>query len=95
MQKVRSEFPEIEEIKNDIDSLRDNVVELSRHIKEEGKTQASKLTDVAFERLADLRKSASFEYQRAEKAVKQKPGQSIAIAFGAGLLLSALFRRGN
>lgn len=95
MQKVKSEFPEIEEIRNDIDSLKDNVVELSKHLQSEGKNQAFKLGDIAMERLSDLKKSASFEYQRAEKAVKQKPGQSVAIAFAAGLLASALFRRGH
>jgi ElaB/YqjD/DUF883 family membrane-anchored ribosome-binding protein len=95
MQKVRSEFPEIEEIRHDIDSLKDNVVELSRHIKSEGKAQTSKLTEIALDRIADLRKSATFEYQRAEKAVKAKPGQSVAIAFAAGLLASMLIRRGN
>lgn len=91
MKNMRSEFPEIEEIRQDIESLKSNVVDLSRHVKSEGKVQASRLTEVALERLADLRKNASFEYHRAEKAVKSKPGQSIAIAFAAGLVTSLLF----
>lgn len=95
MKQTRSEFPEIEEIRNDIESLKTNVVDLSRHIKEEGKIQASRLTEVAMDRIADLRKNASVEYQKAERAVKAKPGQSIAIAFAAGLVASLLIRRGR
>ncbi len=93
MKNVRSEFPEIEEIRQDIESLKTNVVDLSRHVKAESKIQASRLTEVALERLSDLRKNASYEYHRAEKAVKAKPGQSVAIAFAAGLVASMLFSR--
>lgn len=93
MQKARSEFPEIEEIKQDIDSLKSNVVELTKHMKSEGKVQASRIGEVAMQQLEELKKSAQLEYLKAEKAVKAKPGQSIAIAFGAGLLASFLLRR--
>lgn len=92
MQKMRSEFPEIEEIKQDIDSLKSNVVELTKHVKSEGRTQAGRISEIAAERLLDLKKSAQLEYLKAEKAVKAKPGQSLAIAFGAGLLASFLLR---
>jgi hypothetical protein len=95
MQKSRSEFPEIEEIRHDIESLKTNVVDLSRHIKSEGSFQASRLSEIALERLADLRKNAAFEYTRAERAVKAKPAQSVAIAFAAGLVTSLFFRRGR
>lgn len=93
MQKVRSEFPEIEEIKQDIDSLKSNVVELTRHVKSEGRIQARKLGDIAMDRLTDLKKSAQLEYLKAEKQIKAKPGQSIAIAFAAGLVTSFLLGR--
>lgn len=94
MQKIRSEFPEIEEIKQDIDSLKSNVVELTRHVQSEGRFQAGKISELAAQRLTDLKKSAQLEYLKVEKAVKAKPGQSVAIAFGAGLLVSFLLRRG-
>ncbi|MCB1538387.1 MAG: hypothetical protein H6865_04445 [Rhodospirillales bacterium] len=94
MQKsIRSDFPEIEEIRNDLDSLKNNVVELSRHLKSEGRVQASRLSDLAIDRIAELRKSAANEYHRAETRVKEKPGQSIAIAFAAGILASAVLNR--
>lgn len=92
MQKIRSEFPEIEEIKQDIDSLKSNVVELTKHMKSEGKDSAFKLGEAALSRYADLKKSAQLEYLKAEKSVKSKPGQSIAIAFGAGLVAAFLLR---
>lgn len=95
MQKPRSEFPEIEEIKSDLDSLKTNVVELTKHMKAEGRVQAFKLGDVAMKSLNDLKKSAEFNYQKAERQVKAQPGKSIAYAFGAGLILSALLRRGK
>jgi ElaB/YqjD/DUF883 family membrane-anchored ribosome-binding protein len=90
--KAHSEFPEIDDIKKDLDSLKDNVVELTKHMKSEGKSQANKVSSLALDRLADLKKSAAFEYHRAEKQVKAKPGQSIAIAFAAGLVASMLMR---
>ncbi len=92
MQKTRSEFPEIEEIKQDIDSLKNNVVELTKHVQSEGRSQANKISELAADRITDLKKSAQLEYLKAEKAVKAKPGQSLAIAFGAGLLAAFLFR---
>lgn len=95
MQKTRSEFPEIDEIRQDIDSLKSNVVELSRHLKAEGTVQARKLGEVARERFDDLRRAAHDEYAKAEKQVKAKPGQSVAIAFAAGLALSFLLSRGK
>ncbi len=92
MQKqLRTEYPEIDEIRQDLDSLKTNVVELSRHLTAEGKVQANRLSDVAIERLSDLRKSARDEYVKAERHVKSHPGQSIALAFGAGILASLLF----
>ena len=93
MQKIRSEFPEIEEIKHDIDSLKTNVVELTRHVHSEGKIQAHHLSDVALERFSTLKKSAQAEYRRAEKQIQAKPGQSVALAFAAGLAVSFLLGR--
>lgn len=92
MQKVKSEFPEIEEIRQDLESLKTNVVELGKHVQSKGKSEADRLGDIALERLKDLKRSAADEYHKAEKQVKAKPGQSIAIAFAAGLVASALFR---
>lgn len=92
MQKVKSEFPEIEAIRQDLESLKTNVVELGEHVQAKGKDEADRLGDMALERFSKLKRSAADEYHKAEKQVKAKPGQSIAIAFAAGLIASALFR---
>lgn len=97
MQKARSEFPEIEDIRQDLDSLKSNVVELTRHIKAEGGSQALAFTKdlrkVAQDRLSELRNTAQREYRKVESQVKSKPSQSLATAFAAGLVLSWLFSR--
>lgn len=93
MPKVRKEtYPEIEEIKEDLDSLKDNVVQLTKHIQKDGAEHASELTEIAKARTAALKLRGKAELKRVEKQVKAKPAQSIAIAFAGGILASMLLR---
>lgn len=91
--RKKSEYPEIDEIREDLDSLRTNVVELTQHIKQNGSTQATNLRDRANDTIHDLQERGQKQVQRVEKQVKQKPGQSLALAFAGGLLTSLLLRR--
>lgn len=91
--KVKGEYPEIREIKQDLDSLKNNVVELTRHVQANGFEKASILTERAREQVRQFQDSARAEMEKVEKRVKQHPAQSLAIAFGTGLLASLFLRR--
>ena len=81
------------DIRKDIEALRNDLSSLAKHTKEEGNARL----DIARERLtdtiADYRKSGRKQYKEMEKHVKDKPAQSLAMAFGAGLITSFLLRR--
>ncbi len=77
---------EIQHIREDIDSLKNNVVALTKTVQHE-------VADSAMSRFEKVKKSSRDVVNEIEKDVKQKPLQSLATAFGAGLVLSALMRR--
>ena len=54
---------------------------------------AEKLRAEAAERLEYLKDAGTKNMARVEKRIREKPAQSLAIAFGAGILLSLLFGR--
>ena len=89
----KSEFPEIEEIRNDLDSLKDNVVELTRHIQANGAEQINELGALAQKRVTEAKKAGRRELHKVEAQVKAHPGQSMALAFAAGMALSLLMGR--
>jgi ElaB/YqjD/DUF883 family membrane-anchored ribosome-binding protein len=104
MPKTTKKPNEIDEIRSDLKLLSDNVKSLSKHVEAEGKTTAADLKIKAQENLSDLKVKtqenvANFQdYSRdqleiVEKEIKAKPAQSVAIAFGAGLLASFLLSR--
>lgn len=93
MSKAKSpSYPEIEEIKEDLNSLKDNVIALTQHIQKDGKVQAEEVGEEAKKRLTLVRARGKQEMKKLERQVKAKPGQSMAIAFAAGLAASALLR---
>lgn len=92
MAKQKREYTEIDDIKEDLNSLRTNVVELTKHIRENGNAQTQRITDMTKDQIGLLRKSGKAQMKRVEKRVKDKPAQSMAYAFAAGLFLSALLR---
>lgn len=92
MPKAKTTYPEIEEIKEDLDSLKDNVVALTKHVKKDGVEQVEDLGDVAKKRVEVLKARGQQEIKKVEKQVKAKPAQSIAIAFAGGVLASMLLR---
>lgn len=91
--KSKKTYSEIDHIREDLDSLKNNVVELTRHMKKDGNAQAAHLRENLTERMEYLQKAGRGRYQQLEGRVKEKPGQSLAMAFGAGILASMLFGR--
>lgn len=76
---------DLDHIREDIDSLRHNVVALS-------KTMRHEMADKASSRIGEWEQKGREALETVEEDVRQKPMQSVLIAFGAGLLLSALMR---
>lgn len=92
MPKQKNNYMEIDEIREDLDSLKDNVVELTKHLKKDGVQQAHELSDIAKERLELFKMQGRRQLKSVEKQVKAKPTQSLAMAFAAGALASMLLR---
>ncbi|MBL4803573.1 MAG: DUF883 family protein [Alphaproteobacteria bacterium] len=93
MPKAKTSYPEIDDIREDLDSLKSNVVELTKHLKHNGQEQSHELREMATERLDALKTSGRKQVEVIEKRVKQKPVESIGIAFATGLALSYILGR--
>lgn len=93
MSKVTAKYPEIENIKGDIDSLKENTIELGKHIKKDGSFKTSQLKGVVSDKVQQLSDKGQEQLKNVEGRVKDKPLQSVAIAFAAGLFISALLGR--
>ena len=83
---TKAENQEIAHIREDLDSLRHNVVALSRSIKHG-------VTETAMTRYEKLKNRGNQTLEQAEQSVREHPGRSVLTAFGVGVLLSAFLRR--
>jgi len=90
--KIKKNYPEIDEIKEDLDSLKDNVVAVTKHVQKDGIEQANELGQIAKDRIDEIQARSKIEAKKIEKQVKAKPAQSVALAFAGGILASLLFR---
>jgi ElaB/YqjD/DUF883 family membrane-anchored ribosome-binding protein len=72
---------EIQAIKDDLVNLKDDGLTLARNLKGNGES-------VAREGMDNLRAAGEREFRKIEKHVQDKPGQSILLAFAAGLVAS-------
>lgn len=90
MPKSKTNYTEIDDIREDLDSLRSNVVELTKHIKKDGSTHTKELQHLAQTRWEDFKESGQRQYKTLERQVKAKPAQALAIAFATGMFASLL-----
>lgn len=93
MPKSKKNYPEIDEIREDLDSLRTNVVELTKHISKDSSKQTEAVKKMFAHRIGELEHRAQAGYKTLESNVKAKPGKSVAMAFAAGLVASMLISR--
>lgn len=77
---------EIESIKADLTALREDIASLSRALLKGGVKKARAVRDAAEQQLAETTESV-------EELVQERPFTMLAIAFGAGALVTALFFR--
>lgn len=79
-------YPETDEIRGDLKSLRTDMGELAGRVKDESVQGISDMARKQYEAIADMG-------HRLEKKIRQQPAQSIAIAFASGVIASYLFGR--
>ncbi|MBL8639980.1 MAG: hypothetical protein JNK24_06455 [Alphaproteobacteria bacterium] len=80
-------------IRDDLYSLKDNVTELAKHLKEEGSEKSHQMAEVLLARLKELQGSGRDHLHTLEGQVREKPLQSVAVAFVAGAIVSMLLGR--
>ncbi len=97
MPKAKTKYPEIQDIKKDAQSLKENIATLKDHavddIKTNGAEKYEEIREAVSERVTTLNDSSQEQIQRAETYIKDKPLKSVGIAFAAGLALSMLLGR--
>jgi ElaB/YqjD/DUF883 family membrane-anchored ribosome-binding protein len=93
MPNKKKSYTEIDDIREDLNSLRTNVVELTKHLRADGAENIEHAKIAASGRYNAAKTAGLKQLVRAEKAVQKKPGQSMLMAFAAGLAISALLRK--
>jgi len=104
MAKTLKSTDEIGTIRKDLEAISGDLKNLTKHVETQGKMTAADLKakaqenythlkDKAQENITNLQDYSKDQLAVVEKEIRAKPAQSVAIAFGAGILLSALFRR--
>ncbi len=91
--KQATNHNKVPDLRQDISNLKNDVSELAQHAVAAGSANAQRLREQAGERFEDLKDASYKNMARVEKRIREKPGQSLAIAFGAGVLLSLLLGR--
>lgn len=82
-----------ENLREDIEDIKTNVVGIAKEVKKEGREHMHDFVDQASENLNEWKARGEMYRLQAEKKVIEKPMQSLAIAFGAGILASILLGR--
>ncbi len=93
MSRIQENYPEISEIKTNVNDLKVNTVQLAQHVKEDGKEATTEFVSSFKDRFADLKQYGRRELNLLEQHVVAKPTRSIAYAFVAGLVASVIFGR--
>lgn len=91
--ELSSEYPEIKNIRQDLSTLKDDVVSLTRHVKSNGSKHVDDVKHFANEQVDKARKASMDVVHKLENRAAEKPGQTIALAFFAGLAASFLLGR--
>ncbi len=91
--ETKKSYTEIDHIREDLDSLKNNVFELTRHMKKDGSAQVMHVRDALKGKMDDLQSTGREQFKNLERQVKAKPGQTLAMAFAAGLVASMFLGR--
>ena len=83
------------DIRKDLEALRADVAGLGTNLKNQGVAKACEAMDYIGERLEEAREASGEAMAEVETQIRKKPGQSVAIAFAAGALISFLLGRSS
>jgi ElaB/YqjD/DUF883 family membrane-anchored ribosome-binding protein len=94
IEKVKAHYTKAEkEVISDINDIKENVVGLARNLKDVSATKANDAADYVRDRVDTLKETGLDRLEKVEARIQAKPGQSIAIAFAAGLIANFLLGR--
>lgn len=89
----QTDYPEANNIKDSVNSIKQSASELAHHVYSDGRDVLTQAGEKAMDRFDGLRQSGMEELKKVETRVREKPAQSLAVAFAAGIILSFLFGR--
>lgn len=81
------------DIASEVNAIKDNITETLRDMKDASANKAHAAVDYMREGMDDLKIAGTGVLEKAERRIRSKPGQSVAIAFTAGLLAKYLLGR--
>ncbi len=90
---INKDYPEIDNIREDLDSLKSNTVDLARHVRDDAAVQTSEIRKSATDRLEKLLGLGKANIAKLEDHAREKPMQTLAIAFVAGMAASIFMNR--
>ncbi len=81
------------DIRDDLDTLRKDIAKLGDQISEIGHDSAELSQNTGNQLAARGREIVTRQTEAARETVRRHPGESLAVAVGAGVLVGALLRR--
>lgn len=90
---VTNGHDEMAALREDINVLRKDLSSLASRATDIGVEGVDQLRGLAEEKLSALRGYSTAGLKKAEETVRDRPGQSLAVAFLAGLIVNALLFR--
>ena len=91
--KAKSNYNEIDDIREDLSSLKENTIELTKHVHKDAKNQVGEMQSMAEDSIDNMAKAGKQRYKGLMRHVKDNPERSVALAFAGGLLVSYLMAR--
>lgn len=76
------------DIRKDLRALKSDINNLTSHAMEAGLSRVDGLRDTAAEQYERLKETSKTGFATVERRVREKPAQSLAVAFVAGIVLS-------
>ncbi len=86
-------YPEIENIREDIDNLKNNIIELTQHLGQDGKSHLHSARERLNENAEALKSTGQEKLETTRHSVQERPLQSLGIALAAGAALGLLMGR--
>ncbi|MDB5491656.1 MAG: hypothetical protein JWO78_1505 [Micavibrio sp.] len=83
----------LQNVKEDLRTLKTDVVGLGRQATEEGKKRLNDTVSVAQDKVSEFKEAGYEELKGLKSYVSENPTQAVAYAFAAGLIASFVFGR--